>query len=43
MIPMQRFGQPDDIAGVAAFLASNDAAYVTGETVVASGGMRSRL
>ncbi|KZC05063.1 PREDICTED: dehydrogenase/reductase SDR family member 4 [Dufourea novaeangliae] len=42
-IPMQRFGEPDDIAGVAAFLASNDAAYITGETIVATGGIRSRL
>ncbi|XP_003706884.1 dehydrogenase/reductase SDR family member 4 isoform X2 [Megachile rotundata] len=43
MIPMQRFGEPNEIAGVAAFLASDDASYITGETIVASGGMRSRL
>ncbi|XP_054015072.1 uncharacterized protein LOC128895999 [Hylaeus anthracinus] len=42
-IPMQRFGETNDIAGVAAFLASNDAAYITGETIVAAGGMQSRL
>ncbi|XP_053978574.1 uncharacterized protein LOC128876334 isoform X2 [Hylaeus volcanicus] len=43
IIPMQRFGETNDIAGVAAFLASNDAAYITGETIVAAGGMQSRL
>ncbi|XP_068967461.1 dehydrogenase/reductase SDR family member 4 [Bombus flavifrons] len=42
-IPMQRFGEPDDIANVAAFLASDDASYITGETITAAGGMRSRL
>ena len=42
-IPMQRFGEPDDIAKAAAFLASDDASYITGETIVATGGMRSRL
>ncbi|CAL7943341.1 unnamed protein product [Xylocopa violacea] len=43
MIPMQRFGETNEIAGVAAFLASDDASYITGETIVAAGGMRSRL
>lgn len=43
MIPMQRFGEPNEIAGVAAFLASDDASYITGETIVTAGGMRSRL
>ncbi|XP_076662181.1 dehydrogenase/reductase SDR family member 4-like [Halictus rubicundus] len=42
-IPMQRFGVPDEIASVAAFLASDDAAYITGETIAATGGMQSRL
>lgn len=40
---MKRLGQPDEIAAVAAFLASDDASYITGETIVAGGGMRSRL
>ncbi|XP_017793894.1 PREDICTED: dehydrogenase/reductase SDR family member 4-like [Habropoda laboriosa] len=42
-IPMQRFGEPKDIAGVAAFLASDDASYITGETIIASGGMPCKL
>lgn len=39
MTPLGRFGQPDDIAPVAAFLASDDARWITGETIVVSGGM----
>lgn len=42
-IPMRRLAQPDDIAGVVAFLCSDDASYITGETVIVSGGMQSRL
>lgn len=42
-IPMGRFAQPPEIAGVCAFLVSDDASYITGETIVASGGMPSRL
>ena len=38
-VPMQRLGQPDDIAGVACFLASDLARFVTGQTIVADGGM----
>ena len=37
-IPMGRLGQPEDIAEVAAFLASDDAAYVTGATLIVDGG-----
>jgi len=36
--PMQRIGQPAEIASVAAFLASSDASYVTGQTIFADGG-----
>ena len=39
MTPLGRIGRPDDIAPVVAFLASDDAKFVTGETLVASGGM----
>ena len=36
--PMGRLGKPEEIAAVAAFLASDEAAYITGETVNADGG-----
>ena len=39
-IPLGRVGQPDDIAAVATFLASEDARWVTGEVIYASGGQR---
>ena len=38
--PLGRHGQPDDIAGVAAFLISDAAAFVTGQTIVVDGGAR---
>jgi len=38
--PLGRFGQPDDIAHVAVFLASDDARWLTGERIAASGGFR---
>lgn len=38
-----RLGEPKDIAGVVAFLASEDASYITGETIIAAGGAPSRL
>jgi 3-oxoacyl-[acyl-carrier protein] reductase len=38
--PLGRIGQVDDIAGVAAFLASNDSKWITGELVRAGGGLR---
>jgi len=39
-VPLARFGTPDDIAGVALFLASDLSAFVTGTTVSADGGSR---
>ncbi|MGL4553779.1 MAG: SDR family NAD(P)-dependent oxidoreductase [Gemmataceae bacterium] len=39
-VPLGRHGQPDDIAGVAAFLCSPAAKYVTGQVIVADGGGR---
>ncbi|XP_012057067.1 PREDICTED: dehydrogenase/reductase SDR family member 4 [Atta cephalotes] len=42
-ISMRRLGMPDEIAGLAAFLASDDASYITGETIIVSGGTNSRL
>ncbi|MGH9589552.1 MAG: SDR family NAD(P)-dependent oxidoreductase [Terracidiphilus sp.] len=38
-IPLGRLGTTDDVAGVVAFLASDDAAYVTGATFVVDGGL----
>jgi len=37
--PLGRIGQPNDIATIAVFLASNDSGWVTGQTLLASGGM----
>jgi len=38
--PLGRIGQPQDIAAVAVFLASDDSAWLTGEQLMATGGMR---
>jgi 3-oxoacyl-[acyl-carrier protein] reductase len=38
--PLGRAGEPDDIARVVAFLASDDARWLTGEVITASGGLR---
>lgn len=40
---ISRIGQPDDCAGAVSFLCSPDASYITGETIVVSGGSHSRL
>lgn len=37
-IPVRRFGKPEEIASLALFLASDKAGYITGESIVASGG-----
>ena len=39
MVPLQRLGKADDIAGVVAFLASDRAGYITGQTIPVNGGM----
>jgi NAD(P)-dependent dehydrogenase (short-subunit alcohol dehydrogenase family) len=38
-IPLGRFGTPDDVAGLACFLASDDAAWLTGQVVTLDGGI----
>ena len=41
--PVGRVGQGDDIAGVVAFLCGPDAAFITGQTLVADGGMTRKM
>lgn len=36
--PLRRLGRPDEVAGVAVFLASDDASYITGQTIYVDGG-----
>uniref|UniRef100_A0A6M2DK69 Putative dehydrogenase n=1 Tax=Xenopsylla cheopis TaxID=163159 RepID=A0A6M2DK69_XENCH len=42
-VPMRRLAEPHEMSGVVAFLVSDDASYITGEILVAAGGMPSRL
>jgi len=37
-VPMRRMGRPQDIAGVVAFLLSDDAGYITGQNIIVDGG-----
>ena len=39
MVPLERFGQPQEVAQVVAFLASDAAAYITGQTIAVDGGI----
>ena len=39
MIPLRRFGSPQDVAGAVTFLASDQAAYITGQVLCVDGGM----
>ena len=39
LIPLDKFGSPDDVAAACLFLASEDSAYITGQTIVVDGGM----
>ena len=39
MTPLQRWGTPDDVAGAALFLASDESAFLTGQTVMVNGGV----
>ena len=39
VVPMKRFGKPEEIARAVAFLASDDAGYITGQVLCVDGGM----
>lgn len=39
MIPMKRFGKPEEVAALAAFLCSEEASYITGEVISINGGL----
>ena len=39
LIPTGRFGKPEEVAALVAFLASKEAAYITGEVVNINGGL----
>jgi 3-oxoacyl-[acyl-carrier protein] reductase len=39
MTPQGRWGTPDDVAAAAVFLASDDAAFLTGQTIAVNGGV----
>jgi len=39
LVPMRRYGKPEEIAAAMAFLASDEAAYITGQTIRVNGGM----
>lgn len=41
LIPVKRFGMPEEVAHAVAFLASKDAAYITGEVISVNGGLYS--
>lgn len=43
IVPMKRFGKPSEIASAVAFLVSEDASYITGETLVVAGGTYAHL
>jgi 2-hydroxycyclohexanecarboxyl-CoA dehydrogenase len=38
-VPMQRLGEPGDVAAAVAFLASDQASFITGQTLSVSGGL----
>jgi len=42
-VPMGRFGTPEEMGGIVSFLVSDEASYMTGETVLVTGGSHARL
>ena len=43
MVPLQRFGEPDEVAALALFLASAEAAYITAACIAIDGGKTAAL
>ncbi len=39
MVPAGRFGKPEEVAALVAFLASDEASYITGEVISINGGL----
>jgi 3-oxoacyl-[acyl-carrier protein] reductase len=42
-IPLGRFGSPEEVAGVVAFLVSDAASYIVGQAIVVDGGLTSTM
>lgn len=43
MIPLRRIGEPQECAGIVAFLVSDEASYINGENIIVAGGIPARL
>jgi 2-hydroxycyclohexanecarboxyl-CoA dehydrogenase len=39
LVPLHRIGEPEDVAGIVCFLASDEASFITGQVISVSGGL----